>query len=266
MRPVGVERLLHAFEEANKKGRKTLIVYVCAGDPDLKATAELVPFLAEAGADIIEIGVPFSDPIADGPTIQAASQRALAAGTSMAAVLNLVGELRSRLRDLPLVLMTYYNPVLRFGLRSMAATLKEKGGDGLIVPDLPAEEAGPLRSALDEHGLALVPLVAPTTPDSRLKVVVDGGRGFVYCVSLTGVTGAREELPPYLEAYLKRVRAATNLPLAVGFGISRPEQAARLAPLADGIVAGSAVVDAFHRGGLVAATGLVRALRAALDG
>ncbi|HAA89726.1 MAG: Tryptophan synthase alpha chain [Thermoanaerobacterales bacterium 50_218] len=258
---MGVERIVAAF----KKPQKILAVYVCAGDPDLETTSHLIPALSAAGADIIEIGVPFSDPIADGPTIQAASQRALSSGTNMRKVLELLEEVRSRDENLPLLLMTYYNPVFRYGIEEFAAQLQEKGGDGLIVPDLPVEEAAPLRSALHERGLTLIPLVAPTTPEVRLRTILEKAQGFVYCVSLTGVTGARSRLPDYLRDYLQMVRKTTDLPLLVGFGVSTPDQAAQLAPLADGVVVGSALIEAFRRSGLDGAVRLVQGLRAGLD-
>jgi tryptophan synthase alpha chain len=258
---MGVERVAKAFQ----KHQKVLAVYVCAGDPDLETTSRLIPLLAAAGADIIEIGVPFSDPIADGPTIQAASQRALSSGTNMRKVLELVAEVRSHDEHLPLLLMTYYNPVFRYGVEELAGQLREKGADGLIVPDLPVEEAAPLSSALAEHGLALIPLVAPTTPEARLRKILEKAQGFVYCVSLTGVTGARSRLPEGLQDYLQMVRQTTDLPLLVGFGVSTPEQAAQIALLADGIVVGSALIEALQEGGFAAAVRLVQFLRRGLD-
>lgn len=255
----GEVKILSSF----RQGRKALIIYVCAGDPSLDATYEAVCALARAGADIVELGVPFSDPLADGPVIQAASQRALSQGTTLEQILRLTYDLRKTL-DIPLVLMSYYNPLLRYGLDRFAQDLAKAGGDGVIVPDLPYEEAGPLRASLNKEGLALVPLVAPTTPDDRLREIACQASGFIYCVSLTGVTGPREELPPELPGYLARVRRVTSLPLAIGFGISTPEQARLLAPLGDGIVVGSAIVESLARGGIEKATNLVQAMRKAL--
>ncbi|HBT47076.1 MAG TPA: tryptophan synthase subunit alpha [Peptococcaceae bacterium] len=246
------------------KGRKALIVYVCAGDPTLAETARLVPALADAGADIIELGVPFSDPVADGPVIQAAGQRAMASGTTLARVVELAAALRAKIAT-PLVLMSYYNPLLRYGLAEFGRRLAAAGVDGVIVPDLPWEEAGPLREALEERGLDFIPLVAPTTPEDRLRRILSGAPAFIYCVSLTGVTGAREELPPGLSSYMERLRRVTSLPLALGFGIGSADHLRRLAPLGDGFIVGSAVVQALAEGGISRAAGLVKDMRAALD-
>ncbi|GEA19391.1 tryptophan synthase subunit alpha [Moorella sp. E306M] len=260
---MGVERISATFAAREKEGRKALIVYLCAGDPSLEVTAAAVEKLAAAGVDIIELGVPFSDPVADGPVIQAASTRALARGTNLRKILDLVKDLRSRV-SLPLVLMSYYNPLLQYGLAALAADLAAAGVDGLIVPDLPLEESAPLREKLAAVKLAAIPLVAPTTPAERLQQIAATAQGFIYCVSLTGVTGAREGLPPGIAAYLARVREATDLPVGVGFGISHPEQARLLAPLCDGIIVGSAVVQALHKGGVPAAAELVHSLRQAI--
>ncbi|QGP93715.1 Tryptophan synthase alpha chain [Neomoorella glycerini] len=260
---MGVERIGAAFAAREKEGRKALIVYLCAGDPSLEVTAAAIEKLAAAGVDIIELGVPFSDPVADGPVIQAASTRALARGTNLRKILDLVKDLRSRV-SLPLVLMSYYNPLLQYGLAALAADLAAAGVDGLIVPDLPLEESAPLREKLEAVKLAAIPLVAPTTPAERLQQIAAAAQGFIYCVSLTGVTGAREGLPPGIAAYLARVRGATDLPLGIGFGISNPAQARLLAPLCDGIIVGSAVVRALHEGGLPAAVKLVQNLRQAI--
>ncbi|KYH33037.1 tryptophan synthase subunit alpha [Neomoorella mulderi] len=260
---MGVERIGATFAAREKEGRKALIVYLCAGDPSLEVTAAAVEELAAAGVDIIELGVPFSDPVADGPVIQAASTRALAGGTNLRKILDLVKDLRSRV-SLPLVLMSYYNPLLQYGLAALAADLAAAGVDGLIVPDLPLEESAPLREKLAAVKLAAIPLVAPTTPAERLQQIAAAAQGFIYCVSLTGVTGARESLPPGIAAYLARVRETTDLPLGVGFGISHPEQARLLAPLCDGIIVGSAIVRELHEGGLPAAVKLVQNLRQAI--
>ena len=189
-----MNRLQTVLEESRRAGRKALVVYVCAGDPDLASTERLVPLLAEAGADVIELGVPFSDPLADGPTIQAASQRALRSGTSLAGVLDLVERLRQSRCQVPLVLFGYMNPILRMGLAPFAARAAQAGADGVLVPDLPLEEAGPLRQLAESQGLSLVLLAAPTTPPERLKAIGAATSGFLYFVSVTGVTGARAEL------------------------------------------------------------------------
>jgi tryptophan synthase alpha chain len=261
-----VNRLEHVLGDARRTGRKALVVYLCAGDPDLATTEQLVPALVEAGADVIELGVPFSDPLADGPTIQAASQRALLSGTSLSGVLELVGRLRASHCQVPLVLFGYVNPILRMGLEAFVHRAADAGADGILVPDLPLEEAGTLGDLAQARGLSLVLLAAPTTPPERLKAIGAATHGFLYFVSVTGVTGARAELPADLPAKLAAARAATKVPVAVGFGVSTAEQARALAAHADAVVVGSALVDALHRGGdnPKAALALVRSLAAAM--
>jgi tryptophan synthase alpha chain len=265
---VSAHRLQRHFEEARRTGRRSLIVYLCGGDPDLAATERLVPALAAAGADIVEIGVPFSDPLADGPTIQAASQRALAAGTTLAGILDMVGRLRRGGCEVPLVLMGYLNPIVRMGIAAFVARAADVGVDGCIVPDLPLEESAVLGEPAAAHGLSLVLLAAPTTPPERLRRIGEQTRGFLYYVSVIGVTGARAALPPDLPAQLDRVRAASRAPVAVGFGISEPEQARALAAHADAVVVGSALVAeiARSRGALDGPVALVRALAEAVHG
>lgn len=260
---MGFERITSTFTARQGEGRKALIVYLCAGDPSLEVTGKVVQELAAAGVDLIELGVPFSDPVADGPVIQAAGNRALAAGVTLTGVLDLVKELRTGL-DIPLVLMSYYNPLLQYGLNSLGAGLAASGVDGLIVPDLPLEESTPLKQALELEDLALIPLVAPTTPRERLARIAAAARGFIYCVSLTGVTGARDGLPPGIKEYMAGVRAVTDQPLGIGFGIGSPEQARLLAPLGDGIIVGSALVDTLYKRGLPGALELVQGLREVL--
>lgn len=257
-------RLERFFGESRRTGRKALVVYICAGDPDLATTERLVPQLAAAGADVIELGVPFSDPLADGPTIQAASQRALAAGTTLSGVLELVRRLRRSGCDVPLVLFGYMNPIVRMGLAPFVAEAAEAGADGLLVPDLPLEESLPLGELAQARELSLVLLAAPTTPPARLRAIGQATRGFLYFVSVTGVTGARAALPEDLPAKLAEVRAATGVPVAVGFGISTEEQARGLAAHADAVVVGSALVDALHRGGEDEGVALVRRLAGAV--
>lgn len=261
-----MNRLESVLEESRRTGRKALVVYLCAGDPDLATTERLVPALAEAGADVIELGVPFSDPLADGPTIQAASQRALRSGTSLSLVLALVERLRARQCDVPLVLFGYMNPIVRMGLEPFVERAAQAGADGVLVADLPLEEAAGLGRLAESHGLSLVLLAAPTTPASRLEAIGAATRGFLYFVSVTGVTGARAELPEDLPAKLAAARAATKVPVAVGFGVSTPEQVRALAAHADAVVVGSALVDALHRGAgdVRPALDLVRRLAAAL--
>jgi tryptophan synthase alpha chain len=263
-----MNRLERHFAAARTAGRKSLIVYLCAGDPDLEATERLVPALAAAGADVIELGVPFSDPLADGPTIQAASQRALRGGTTLAGILSMVGRLRGGGCQVPLVLMGYMNPIVRMGIGPFVTRSAEVGVDGFIVPDLPIEEAEELRTAAAQHGLSLVLLAAPTTPPERLRTIGARTGGFLYFVSLTGVTGARTTLPEDLPQQLAAVRAATSAPVAVGFGISTPQQARALGAHADAVVVGSALVSEIDRsrGALAGPEQLVRALAGAVHG
>ncbi|MDK2820238.1 MAG: tryptophan synthase alpha chain [Clostridia bacterium] len=257
---MGVNRLTKAFSARKTEGRKALIIYLSAGDPSLEMTARAVQELSEAGVDIIELGVPFSDPIADGPVIQAASNRALSSLTNLKKIIELVKELRSKVK-IPLVLMSYYNPFLQYGIERLAADLDAAEADGVIIPDLPLEENTFLRESLDKKNIATIPLVAPTTPKERLNKITKTASGFVYCVSLTGVTGAREDLPPGIKEYLERVRDITDIPIAVGFGINGPEQARQLSPLCDGIIVGSAVVRTLHEEGISKTIELVKKLR-----
>jgi tryptophan synthase alpha chain len=240
-----VSRLDAAFEGLRARGERALVAYLMAGDPSLAVTERLVIEAERRGADVIELGVPFSDPLADGPVIQRADVRALAAGTSLPRVLEMVASLRARVR-LPLVLMTYYNPVLAFGLKSFARTAADAGADGLIVPDLPHEEAEPLRAEAEPAGLDMVHMVAPTSTPARVRVIARLSRGFIYVVSLTGVTGARRELPPDLGAQIRTLRLVTTKPVCVGFGVSTPEQVAAVGRLADGVAVGSAIVRAIE--------------------
>ncbi|MBN2808311.1 MAG: tryptophan synthase subunit alpha [Deltaproteobacteria bacterium] len=265
-----MQRLHKTFTELKKEGRKALITFITAGDPDLAATCDLVDVLVAAGADIVELGVPFSDPLADGPTIQAASTRSLAQGTTLKKIVATVKEIRRR-TEIPLVLMTYYNPLYRYGLEKFIADACAAGVDGLIVPDLPLEESAELR-CLAAAKLAVIPLAAPTTPDSRLAEIVAAGRGFLYYVTVTGITGTRTTLPAELAASLDRVKKiAGELPLAAGFGIATPEQARVVGGHADAVIVGSALVEIIARHGATAAGRnelgeRVRALRHALDG
>jgi tryptophan synthase alpha chain len=236
-----MSRLDATFARLRARGERALVAYVMAGDPSLADTRRIVVEAERRGADVVELGVPFSDPIADGPVVQRAGVRALAAGTTLARVLELVSTLRGQV-SVPLVLMTYYNPVLAFGLKSFARTAVDAGADGVIVPDLPCEESEPLRAETEPAGLDMVQLVAPTSPPSRVKTIARVSRGFIYLVSLTGVTGERRELPADLAAQVRTLRAATTKPVCVGFGISTPEQSASVGRLADGVVVGSAIV------------------------
>jgi tryptophan synthase alpha chain len=236
-------RIEDTLAQARTDGRCALVAFLTVGYPDVESTLRLVPALVEGGADIIELGVPFSDPIGDGPTVQAAGFHALQQGVTMGTCLEVVRELRSRGVTAPLILMGYYNPVIAHGVERFASDAAEAGADGAIVVDLPPEESGPLRDAFVKHDLRLIYLLSPTSTEERIRQVAEMASGFVYCVSVAGVTGARSELPADLEAFVGRVRAATNLPLAVGFGISQPEHFRAVARLADAAVIGSAIID-----------------------
>jgi tryptophan synthase alpha chain len=222
------------------------VPFVTAGDPDLATTAELVIAMAEAGADAIELGVPFSDPIADGPTIQRASERGLASGTTLRRVLALVRQLRPQV-EIPLLLMGYANPYYALGADGFAAEAAAAGVDGVICPDLPPEEGADLYAALEKAGIDGVLLAAPTTTPARLAWLVEKTRGFLYCVSLTGVTGARATVAAGVEANVRAAKALSDIPVCVGFGVSTPAHAAEIARYADGVVVGGALVDRIER-------------------
>ncbi len=234
-------RLGETFKGLRQRGERALIPYFTAGDPSLSVTRQLVIEAAKRGADIIELGIPFSDPLADGPVIQRATQRALAAGVTLPRVLELVRELRGEIAT-PLVFLTYYNPVLAFGLQAFCRTAVAAGADGVIVADLPPEEAGPLRAEADAAGLELIHLVAPTSTPERMRKIARATGAFVYMVSLTGVTGARTDLPADLAGHLRALRSITTKPVCVGFGIGTPEHAALVGRFADGVIVGSAIV------------------------
>jgi tryptophan synthase alpha chain len=261
-----MSRLAEAFARAKREDRAALVIYLCAGDPDLATTVDLLKAAAEAGADVIEVGMPFSDPTADGPVIQRASERALASGTTLRGVFGAVRKLRDA-HDVAVVLFGYYNPLLAFGEDAVAAAAAEAGVDGFLVVDLPPEEAGTLVPALRAHSLDLVPLVAPTTPPSRVNRIAEVAGSFLYYVSLTGVTGAQADLER-AAARAVEVRAATGKPVAVGFGVKTPDDVRRVAKQADGVVVGSAVCQAIEaartpQAAVTAVRELVRSLRAA---
>ena len=234
----GIERIQNAFTP----GRPAFMPYSVLGYPTRQVGLEVIKTLAEAGADLLELGVPFSDPLADGPTIQAATQKSLENGTTVKDCLAMVRELRAAGVDTPALLMGYVNPLLAYGLEPFAAAAAAAGVDGLIVPDLPPEEAEELEAACAQHGLALVYLLAPTSTADRIELVASRSQGFIYLVSLTGVTGARAGLPPDLTDFIHRVRAKTDKPLAVGFGIGNGVQAHAVGQIADGVIVGSALV------------------------
>lgn len=237
-----MSRIAATFARLKAEGKTAFMPFVTIGYPELDTTAELVPALVEAGADLFELGVPFSDPIAEGPTIQKSSFKALENGVTLQKCFETADAIRAR-TDAPLLFMGYYNPVFSYGVERYATECAAHGIDGLIIPDLPPEEAGEIQDACRRAGLDLIPLVAPTSTDERIKAAVANASGFIYCVSLAGVTGARASLPDYLPAFLGKVRAQTDLPLVLGFGISKPEHFAAAKPLVDGVIVGSALVD-----------------------
>jgi len=226
--------------------RPALVVYVTSGDPNLTTTLEIVLAAVDAGADVIELGVPFSDPLADGPVIQRASERALRHGTTLEQVLKLAADVRKQ-SQAGLIIFSYLNPILRMGLSKFCATAEDAGVDGALVTDLPVEEAGEYLREMSARHLAPVFLAAPTSTDERLRRIADASRGFVYAVSRTGVTGARKQLPEDAQGLVRRLRRVTKLPIAVGFGISTPEQFAAVGQFADAAVVGSAIVETIER-------------------
>ena len=239
-------RIARRFAELRQRNQMGLVAFITAGDPSLSATESLVLALAEAGADVVELGVPFSDPLADGPAIQRSSERALRAGTTLAGVLDLVAAIR-RKSDVALVLFSYYNPVLQMGLEKFAERASAAGADGVLITDLTPEEAGDYRRIMAARGLDTIFLASPTSPDERLSKIAASTSGFLYLISRTGVTGAKDTLPEDLPALLRRVRRVTSLPIAVGFGISLPGQVSVLGGLADAAVVGSALVEEIER-------------------
>ena len=258
-----MSRFTRTFERLKSEGRTGLVTYITAGDPSLDATEKFVLALAEAGADVIELGVPFSDPIADGPVIQRASERALRSGTTLAGVLALVKSLRAK-SDVPLVLFSYFNPVLQMGLEKFGETAKAAGVDGVLITDLTPEEAGEYRAAMSAHGLDTIFLAAPTSPDERLALIADASSGFLYVISRTGVTGPKDQLADELPSLARRVRRVTELPIAIGFGISLPGHVSLLGGLADAAVVGSALVEEIERAGSVDAAAAALAARVKL--
>lgn len=257
-----MNRIDRLFSQLKSQGRKALIAYVTGGYPSLPAMDRAVRDLVKAGVDLVEIGVPFSDPIADGPTIQFSSQKALEGGITPARILDWVKGFR-KTHQTPIVLMTYMNPIQRMGLGSFARRAQSAGVDGVIVPDLIIEEGGPLEKALATAGVHLIYLVAPTTPPQRRTEIARRSKGFLYAVSLTGVTGARRSLPKDLGDFLADVRRRSPVPVAVGFGLSDGAQARRAAAHADGVIVGSAFISRMkNREPLVP---FARSLRSALD-
>ena len=264
-----MNRIDAAFSRLRRQRKKALIVYLTVGYPSLAALPEIVKILAEEGVDLVELGVPFSDPLADGPTIQAASQRALQNGVTPRRVFRSVEALRKRGIQLPVALMTYYNPISRYGVTDFCRQCRVSGVDGVIVPDLPPEEAAELVRAARPAGIKTIFLAAPTSPAARLKRIAKISTGFIYYVSLTGVTGARASLPAQVSSQVRSIRRLTRMPVCVGFGISRPDQVSDLARVADGVIVGSALLNVIDRAGknrVRAVRGFIRRLRSACHG
>jgi len=243
-----MSRIDRVFESLKEEGRKALIPYIAAGDPDLDTTNDLILELEAQGADIIELGIPFSDPIADGPTIQKASMRALEGGVKVKKVLGLINKIRGRKSEscrgveTPIVVMSYYNPILHYGPERFVRELVSCGGDGIIIPDLPPDEADEILSAGKKHGIDIIFLLAPTSSRERTKIICDASSGYIYYVSVLGVTGARDYLSTSLEEKVRFIRKFTKKPIAVGFGISTPAQVRAVASVADGVIVGSALI------------------------
>jgi tryptophan synthase alpha chain len=247
-------------------GYKALIPYVTVGYPNIEATLKVVPLLVENGADIIELGIPFSDPLADGVTIQRASFQALQNGVTTATCLEIAGRLRQKV-DVPLVFMSYFNPLFRYGLEKFCRDCANAGIDGLIIPDLPPEEGTALGEVAYKNGIDVIYLLAPTSTRKRIRLVAEHSHGYIYMVSVTGVTGARHQLPKNLAQFVKRVRKATDKSLCVGFGIATPEQARQVAQIADGVIVGSRLIQLIEQDPTLKQAGdLVREMKKAMGG
>ncbi len=256
-----MNRITQTFKNLKASGRKGLVGYLTAGDPDMAGSEERIRTVLEGGVDILELGVPFSDPTADGPTIQAASHRALAAGMNVERLLQLVANIRRDFEQ-PIVLFGYANPFFRFGYEKMCAEAARAGADGMLIVDVPFEEKDEIASHLDQEELCLIPLIAPTTSEERASVLLKNARGFVYYIMVKGVTGRRASVAGDVASHVEGLRRCTDLPVAVGFGISTGDQAAAAAEAADAVVVGSALIDAAQQGTLA---DLVRELREGLD-
>lgn len=265
--PSGLDEIRAAFERAGERGTAALMPYYTLGYPDQATSLDIITAIA-ADSDLLELGVPFSDPLADGPTIQHSTQISLERGTTLAGCLDMVRELRRRGVKTPILLFGYYNPFLAYGLDALVHDARDAGAQGFIVPDLPPEEATELETAAGIEGMVYVHFLAPTSSPERIVAVTNRARGFIYLVSVTGVTGARSSLQSNLAEFIDRVRTHTSVPLAVGFGISTPEQAASIGRLADGVIVGSALINAVDLVGSdrpAAATAFVRSLSEALQ-
>jgi tryptophan synthase alpha chain len=243
---ISTNRIAETFTRLGSEGKTALMPYHTAGFPTLEISKQIIASLVEAGADMVEIGVPFSDPIADGPSVQSSSQIALENGTRPTDCIELVRQLRADGITAPLLLMGYYNLILKYGIARYVADCAAAGVDGFIVPDLPSEEADALRQECLRHGLDLIFMVAPTSTDARLEDAGAKGSGFLYCVSVKGVTGARDTMSATLGEYIDRIRSHTDLPLAIGFGISKPEHVAQVGHIAQGAIVGAALINALN--------------------
>src|ERR1700690_694926 len=240
-----MNRIDKTFKRLKETGKKAFIPYIMAGDPDIDKTMERVLMLEECGADIIELGVPFSDPLADGPTIQRAAERALTAGVSLRKMLAFMTDLRKR-SQVPIIFMTYYNPIYKYGEEVFVTDAAAAGVDGFIIPDLPPEEAGGLIKSCRSKGIDTIFLVAPTSTEQRMKSIVSASKGFIYYVSMTGITGTKLSLEDHFRNHIGRLKELSGKPIAIGFGISTPDDARSMAAVADGVIVGSAIVKKFH--------------------
>ena len=237
-----MNRIDKKFQELRDQGATAFMPYFCAGDPNPELTSKLLLTLEEAGADLIELGVPFSDPIADGPTVQRASERALTHHISLQEILEMVATVRTQ-TDIPIALMSYYNPIFRMGEDAFCKAAQDAGVDGVIIPDLPPEQAQSLLEIAPRYNLATIFLVAPTSPPERMQLIASVSTGFIYCVSVTGVTGARAMLSDEIAPMIAELRKHTDKPISVGFGVSTPNQATQIAQIADGVIVGSAIIN-----------------------
>jgi len=266
---VAAKTVSGTMAELKSKGKVAFIPFLCAGDPDLETTAAALQKLDKIGADVIELGVPYSDPLADGPVIQGAATRALEKGTTLDAVIDIVRKVSPTMRA-PIVMFTYYNPIMRRGVEKYIKQIKEAGASGLLVPDIPLEETHDIRKVCDKHGIELVLLTTPTTPQERMKAIAHNSQGFVYLVSVTGVTGMKENVEGRVESLVKMLHDVTDKPISVGFGVSKPEHAKQIVSWgAEGVICGSALVKALGESGspaegLAAMEKLATSLRAAI--
>jgi tryptophan synthase alpha chain len=238
-------RIEKTFKSLQKQGKKAFIPYIMAGDPTLEKTQEIVLLFEKCGADIVELGVPFSDPLADGPTIQHAAERALQGGTTLRKVITFVEDIR-RVTQIPLILMTYYNPIIKYGIEHFAQDAAHAGVDGVIIPDLPPDEADDLIAVSKSSSLNTIFLLAPTSTDKRIIKVAKASTGFIYYVSITGITGTSLLIDGSLHASIAKIKHSTHKPVAVGFGVAKPEEATEVARVADGVIIGSAIIKKYH--------------------